>query len=252
MPLYTVGLRVPLPTKLPAQTQRRHASVLFALAALSNSRETQHFNKITRLPRTEHSPTLKLIETSEVKPYPIPLIDVSNTSSRAAGTASLTEGLGIRENDREALILGRALLADHARQRRRWLNSLQAAKSSALKESTEAKQNQEALQREVGRLRKELRDAAFLVVGLVAVATGVAVYQFWPNRAVDSAVLGRQVAERGTQTMATGGGAMPVIVETPEVVIVPAAVPPAPVPVAEASSAAPIQSWWKGLFWKQG
>ena len=52
--------------------QRRHASILFALSALSNSRETQHFNKATRLSRVEHSPALKLIKTSEVDPYPLP------------------------------------------------------------------------------------------------------------------------------------------------------------------------------------
>ncbi|CAK4032904.1 Hypothetical predicted protein [Lecanosticta acicola] len=66
-----------MPPLRPLLQQTRHfstsprpqASLLFALGALSNSRETQHFNKISRLDRTEHSPSLKLIKTSEVDPF---------------------------------------------------------------------------------------------------------------------------------------------------------------------------------------
>lgn len=66
--------------------QRRHASVLFALSALSNSRETQHFNKATKLSRVEHSPALKLIQTSEVDPFAPPKPAAREASSIADGS----------------------------------------------------------------------------------------------------------------------------------------------------------------------
>lgn len=44
-------------------------SPLFALQALSNSRETQHFNKASGLSRVEHSPNLELLRASEVDPF---------------------------------------------------------------------------------------------------------------------------------------------------------------------------------------
>lgn len=44
-------------------------SPLFALQALANSRETQHFSKVSRLSRVEHSPNLEIIRSSEVDPF---------------------------------------------------------------------------------------------------------------------------------------------------------------------------------------
>lgn len=44
-------------------------SPLFALQALANSRETQHFNKASRLSRVDHSPNLEIIRSSEVDPF---------------------------------------------------------------------------------------------------------------------------------------------------------------------------------------
>jgi len=43
-------------------------SALYGISALSDRHETQHFHKLSRLPLMEHSPTLKLIHTSEVAP----------------------------------------------------------------------------------------------------------------------------------------------------------------------------------------
>ncbi|KAK0258560.1 hypothetical protein LTS09_006819 [Friedmanniomyces endolithicus] len=78
-------------------TPPRPASILFALNALSNSRETQHFAKLSHLPRTEHSPPLNLIKTSEVDAYPlpspppaVPLIRLPGTVPRTAATALLS------------------------------------------------------------------------------------------------------------------------------------------------------------------
>ena len=52
-------------------TSSRQAStgvLLYGISALSNRHETQYFSKLSRLPLMEHSPTLKLIHTSEVQP----------------------------------------------------------------------------------------------------------------------------------------------------------------------------------------
>jgi hypothetical protein len=47
----------------------RPLSPLLNLAGLSNSRESQHFSKEHKLPRTEFSPQLQLIRSSEVDPF---------------------------------------------------------------------------------------------------------------------------------------------------------------------------------------
>lgn len=65
-------------------TPSPHASPLFALHALSNSRETQHLNKLSRLDRTEHSPNLKLIKSSEVDIFH-PSKGTRNASTSVAG-----------------------------------------------------------------------------------------------------------------------------------------------------------------------
>lgn len=74
---------------LPHHQQRRNASLLFALSALSNSRETQHFNKATKLSRVEHSPALKLIQTSEVDPFDK---DKRRGRTNVAGRNDVAEG----------------------------------------------------------------------------------------------------------------------------------------------------------------
>ena len=75
--------------------QRRHASSpLFHLAALSNSRETQHFNKATRLSRVEHSPALKLIQTSEVDPFVSPTLQGKRDVSTVPDAEKVSRGHG--------------------------------------------------------------------------------------------------------------------------------------------------------------
>jgi len=44
-------------------------SPLFNLTGLANSRETQHFSRERRIPRTEFSPQLQLLRASEVDPF---------------------------------------------------------------------------------------------------------------------------------------------------------------------------------------
>lgn len=63
------SLRRRVASSLTRHQQRRHNSPFFALGKLSNARETQHFNRASKLSRVEHSPPLKLIQTSEVDPF---------------------------------------------------------------------------------------------------------------------------------------------------------------------------------------
>src|ERR1700743_2673466 len=94
-------------------TSAPRASVLFALGALSNSRETQHFNKLSRLSRVEHSPPLKLIKTSEVDPSPLPTPPKVTLVHKRHDKAS-----PLRLWNDKALQIGRAFLADEERRRR--------------------------------------------------------------------------------------------------------------------------------------
>src|ERR1700761_1328608 len=93
-------------------TSAPRASILFALGALSNSRETQHFNKISRLPRVEHSPPLKLIKTGEVDPFSLTAPAKATPAHRRHDTVS-----PLRVWNDRALQIGRALLADEERRR---------------------------------------------------------------------------------------------------------------------------------------
>lgn len=61
-------------------------SALYGISALSDRHETQHFHKLSRLPLMEHSPTLKLIHTSEVAPGV-----ASEASSSLVGQQSETQ-----------------------------------------------------------------------------------------------------------------------------------------------------------------
>jgi phosphate/sulfate permease len=56
------------PVTVQCSTRNTSTSALYGISALSNRHETQHFYKLSRLPLMEHSPTLKLIHTSEVAP----------------------------------------------------------------------------------------------------------------------------------------------------------------------------------------
>jgi hypothetical protein len=49
------------------KSRKTSTSALYGMSALSNRNETQYFSKLSRLPLMEHSPTLKLIHTSEVQ-----------------------------------------------------------------------------------------------------------------------------------------------------------------------------------------
>lgn len=64
---YAISRSVATNVHIPSR-QASTGVLLYGISALSNRHETQYFSKLSRLPLMEHSPTLKLIHTSEVQP----------------------------------------------------------------------------------------------------------------------------------------------------------------------------------------
>ncbi|KAI6915332.1 hypothetical protein KC318_g17 [Hortaea werneckii] len=247
------------PTRISAafsSSIRRHAfatssahrgSILFSLNSLSNSRETQHFNRLSKLNRVEHSPPLKLIEQSEVKPYPLPALppDLSEEPAPEAATISDTQ-----TSEQRASEIGRAVLAQHAKQ----LRNLQRRKK---RQRLAFEAEREAWQAERTKYQTQMREAGALLLMSIAVATGLATWRFWPENdkkvaGTDSGVLGQEMGSEAEQAMQLSTSAT----ETKEVAPVTTAMPASPsgasasyAPVPSASSSG--GSWWKGLFWKE-
>ena len=235
------------------------ASILFALGSLSNSRETQHFNKLTRLPRIEHSPPLKLIKTSEVDPFPLPTPPKPAPRSNAwdiGGSRTV-----LRVWDEKALQIGRVFLTEQARQTHRLRHALGRAKRRYARRDALTKRDKLAWQQERLKLQKDMRAAGFWILASIGTATALATWRFWPemDRRNDTADLGRKIAARAA-------AAMPLPAAVPPEPVFSATPPPTPsfVPVNE-ENAIPFQpptttepehvrssgGWWKSLFWKQ-
>ncbi|KAI7157998.1 hypothetical protein KC349_g5151 [Hortaea werneckii] len=230
-----------------ATSSTYRGSILFSLNSLSNSRETQHFNKLSKLNRVEHSPPLKLIEQSEVKPYPLPALppDLSEEPApEAAGTSDA------QISDQRASEIGRAVLAQHAKQ----LRNLQRRKK---RQRLAFEAERETWRAERAKYQTQMREAGGLLLVSIAVATGLATWRFWPDNdkkvaGTDSGVLGREMGGEAEQAMQLPTSAT----ETKEVAPVTIAMPASPsgastshVSVPSASSSE--GSWWKGLFWKE-
>ncbi|KAK5107973.1 hypothetical protein LTR62_000518 [Meristemomyces frigidus] len=242
------------------------ASVLFALHALSNSRETQHFNKISRLSRIEHSPPLKLIQTSEINPYPLPT-PPPPAPRTAVRSTSRTESKVCW--DTRALRIGRVLLADQARSTSRLQRQLRRAQHRSARQEVNAQYERMAWQDETRKHRSEMRSAGVLILATVGVATGLATWRFWPDKAgtADSGELGRRIAERaqrslaplpsismGDRTMSASpmaAGASQTVGAAPTAAAVEPALAVPPPAVTAVANGVSKSSWWKGLFWKQ-
>ncbi|KAK4553312.1 hypothetical protein LTR86_009612 [Recurvomyces mirabilis] len=267
----TLTLSTPPKTRTFTTTPPREASVLFALHALSNSRETQHFNKISHLNRIEHSPNLKLIKTSEVDPYPLPTpppprpaVPQSLLGSRHGTPANSAARVW---NDR-ALRVGRVILADQARRTHRLHRSLRRAKHRSSLTQIATELERDIWRQEAQRHRREMRSAGLLILASVGVATGLATWRFWPGEAsrVDSGELGRRIAAKAQRSLeplggitkagaGVGGvssqvGARSIVTASPAAAVehgLASVQPTTVVPEANVQS----KSWWKGLFWKQ-
>ncbi|KAK4500779.1 hypothetical protein PRZ48_008970 [Zasmidium cellare] len=237
-----------------SSTQR--ASVLFALGALSNSRETQHFNKLSHLSRVEHSPPLKLIKTGEVDPFPLPTSakptpTVQNVS-RTRSAAKIWDG--------KALKAGRAILADNARQVARLSRALERSKRRQSKADMAMQRSLADWAKERQKMHGEIRQAGVWILAAVGTATGLAMWRFWPQGEVgrDSGELGRKIAARARESiplpaMSAGAGAA----HGGEVLAAPVAqAVTRPVPAQVLARSVPVEqttsqgSWWQNLFWK--
>ncbi|KAI7264316.1 hypothetical protein KC345_g8855 [Hortaea werneckii] len=225
----------------PAQ----RGSVLFSLNSLSNSRETQHFNKLSKLNRVEHSPPLKLIEQSEVKPYPLPAPpqDLPADSTSEAPSVSNEQ-----VSDQQASEIGRAVLAQHAKQ----LRNLQRRKK---RQRLAFEAERETWRAERAKYQAQMREAGGLLLVSIAVATGLATWRFWPDKhetGTDSGKLGREIAGKAEEAIkmpTSASEAIEVTPATPTVSVSPSEVFSAP--VCEASPSSTEGSWWRGLFWKE-
>lgn len=190
------------------------ASILFQLAALSNARETQHFNKRSKLDRYEHSPNLKLIKTSEIDPYPVPsnvekLLRNGTTpasSSTAKPAFKKSHDVVVPAWNSKALAAGRAILADSARQRSQVTRVVRRLRRRESRATRILQEQLEALAKERQRMREEMKSAGFLILLSGATATGFAAWTFWPTRpVVDSAAdadAGRRIVQEQANAVA--------------------------------------------------
>ena len=236
-------------------TPPQQASILFALSSLSNSRETQHFNKISRLPRVEHSPPLKLIKNGEVDPYPLPTPPRPAPASEAWNVRRSRSALRIWDD--KALKIGRVLLVDQARQTHRMQRALERTKRREARQDAMTKKDRLAWQKEANKLRSDMRVAGTIILFSIGTATALASWRFWPQtQALNSGGMGRKMAARAAAAMP-----LPAAVSTQSMATLPVAAAPA-VPRAEKTPSeippkpSPEQmeqpkSWWNGLFWKQ-
>lgn len=260
------------------------ASILFQLAALSNARETQHFNKRSKLDRYEHSPNLKLIKTSEIDPYPVPTSNVekllqnatppvssSSSSSTAKPAFKKSHNVVVPAWDSKALAAGRAILADSARQRSQVARVVRRLRRRESRATRILQEQLEALAKERQRMREEMKSAGFLILLSVATATGFAAWTFWPTRpgVVDGAAdadAGRRIAGQAnavaimplyspagtTSTNASVATGLDSGVSTTAAMQGPDTAVPTPLLPKERPTVQPAPTlWtWRNLFWK--
>ena len=233
------------------------ASVLFALSSLSNSRETQHFNKLSRLSRVEHSPPLKLIKTGEVDAFPLP--DPPKPLPQPMIRPAVSPRSAVAIWDDKALKIGRAMLADQGRQTHRLYRALSRAKRREVRQKTSMMREKLSWQQERRKLRNDMRAAGMWILLSIGTATALATWRFWPEpNVVDSGDLGRKIAARASAAMPLPPA---VWVEPNDCIPAVPESPPPPLSPKETDTPAPqsatilppdpARSWWKGLFWKQ-
>lgn len=241
------------PARAFSTTRQEHANILFALHALSNSRETQHFNRISRLDRVEHSPPLQLIKASEVDAFPIPA-----PLSQSAITTPLRK---TREPSRsvlddKALRIGKLILSEHARNLSRSQRALDSVKRQNAQAKDIGERERADWAKDKARLQRELRSAGGLIIAAVATATVLATWRFWPQGTSFSRAKvldAKPVGSTGTtaSVMDTQRPSDVVLAVPPSTTTLPIRrAAPAPVPEGiEVGPAAPSQSW-RSMLWK--
>lgn len=257
------------------------ASILFQLAALSNARETQHFNKRSKLDRYEHSPNLKLIKTSEIDPYPVPTSNgekllrngttLPPVSSSTAKPAFKKSHDVVVAWDSKALAAGRAILADSARQRSQVARLVRRLRRRESRATRILQEQLEALAKERQRMREEMRSAGFLILLSGATATGFAAWTFWPTKSVVDSAAGADAGRRIVQEQANDVAITPLYspagttstnasvatgldrgVSTTAATKGPDTAVPTPLLLKERPTVQPAPTlWtWRNLFWK--
>ena len=179
------------------------ASILFALGALSNSRETAHFNKITKLPRWEHSPNLKIIKTSEVDTYPSPTPSKMIAKSSAYAWTSSRTSSALRIWDDKALKVGRTVLANEARKSRKLSHAFARIKRRQAAQDKLITKERVAWHRERLRLERDMRTAVKWILVSIGAATAIAAWKFFPGVAPPRSEvdMGRKIAARAAAAM---------------------------------------------------
>ena len=253
------------------------ASIFYALSALSNSRETQHFAKITKLPRVEHSTPLKLIKITEVDPHPCPTPSKPLPKPWVRQASSTKSAAQVW--DKRALQVGRVYLVNQARHTHRLLKIAARARRKAAMQAALLKRSRVEWRKERQKMQNDMRSAGVWILLSIGTATALATWRFWPESIAsrDSGDLGRRIAARAAAAMPLPAASSASSRQSQSQTVDP--VTPAPTllkvprgskatlpataaarkssiriekaPVASSAKSAPSQSWWKGLFWKQ-
>ncbi|EGP85910.1 unnamed protein product [Zymoseptoria tritici ST99CH_3D1] len=268
-------------TRSFSTTRRAPASLLFALGQLSNTRETQHFAKRSKLDHVEHSPPLQLIRSSEVDPFAPPKkVRATKAKDATAGTraASIKEeferNMAQSDGSGVAPLTGVRMNVDTSpcdAQLASVTQELTARLERSGRDIQDLEKGLAAVQKELGSLVKTLGIFMFLLVGGV---TGVAMWNFWPQEKSGRTgeELGKKVAQRtraarplpaagslrrdvGIQTGlgATNAGLAEVMGEAAVLPVAASAVSAQPVApgVQGVQSTQDEWRWYKNLFWKQ-
>lgn len=134
-------------------------SALYGISALSDRHETQHFHKLSRLPLMEHSPTLKLIHTSEVAPgassAPSSLVDKSSEQQENGAQVQAKQAedkpaeVSKQLWDDQAVSAGRAILSNYRKEIKGLSKQLYKQKAKVVELERIAENRPEELQRVV-------------------------------------------------------------------------------------------------------
>ena len=134
-------------------------SALYGISALSDRHETQHFHKLSRLPLMEHSPTLKLIHTSEVAPgassAPSSLVDKSSEQQENGAQVQAKQAedkpaeVSKKLWDDQAVSAGRAILSNYRKEIKGLSKQLYKQKAKVVELERIAENRPEELQRVV-------------------------------------------------------------------------------------------------------
>lgn len=168
----------------------RHATPFLQLAALSQSREAQHFSKVSGLSIVQHSPALQLMKSSEVDPF-----ERVKTAKATTPLGQAVKPIISHQDDAAAIAIGRTILKDHATQVAVLQNALKLAQEQNVKAEEVLRSRKEAWNTERRQLEDQSAHAGTVVLAAVVVATVCATWRFWPDKTAKVADAPIAVAE---------------------------------------------------------